>query len=336
MTWEYIIPGLGQPSDESFQVTACALVTVGVAVTPRPTRSSVMAWSCAGVTWVGVPDGLFMGGMVGNGGRDPDADGELIGPPWTVQPASSITETAAAVMMVAGRMGVLLFSIKGNRASVDTTGGSRWSAKGVRMSLSVERISVGSMDNNVYLVTDSASGERLLVDAAADRDAIASLVGGGNLRWLLTTHSHHDHIGALAAVATAHPEATVICGDADADAVSAATGVLIGHRLHDGDTVALGGFALDVIGLRGHTVGSVALAVPVDGVVNLITGDSLFPGGVGNTGHDPVRFASLLGDVTARIFDRYDDVTIVWPGHGRPTTLGAERPHLDEWRARGW
>ena len=204
------------------------------------------------------------------------------------------------------------------------------------MTLGIEHRSVGPMDNNAYLVTDPVSGERLLIDAAAEPDAVADLVGDGRLRWLLTTHSHHDHIGALAATAAAHPEATIVCGDADADAISAATGVPIGHRLHDGDTLSLGEHVLDVIGLRGHTVGSVALAVPIGPVVNLFTGDSLFPGGVGNTNRDPVRFASLLGDVVARIFDRYDDATVVWPGHGLPTTLGAERPHLEEWRARGW
>jgi glyoxylase-like metal-dependent hydrolase (beta-lactamase superfamily II) len=204
------------------------------------------------------------------------------------------------------------------------------------MALSVRQRSVGPMDNNVYLVTDEDSGERLLIDAAAEPDAIASLLGDGPVRWLLTTHSHHDHVGALAAVASAHPEAIVLAGEADADAIAAATGVPLGHRLHDGDTIALGGHTLDVIGLRGHTVGSVAVAADVDGVVNLFTGDSLFPGGIGNTNRDPVRFATLLGDVTVRIFDRYDDATVVWPGHGLPTTLGAERPHLDEWRARGW
>jgi len=68
----------------------------------------------------------------------------------------------------------------------------------------------------------------------------------------------------------------------------------------------------------------------------LFTGDSLFPGGLGNTQRDPQRFASLLADVVDRIFDAYPDETVVWPGHGEPTTLGAERPHLDEWRSRGW
>jgi glyoxylase-like metal-dependent hydrolase (beta-lactamase superfamily II) len=203
------------------------------------------------------------------------------------------------------------------------------------------------MDNNVYLVTDQASGERLLIDAAAEPDVIASLLGDGPLRWLLTTHSHFDHIGALADVVAAHPEAIVLAGDADADAISAATGVPVSHRLRDGDTIALGEHTLDVIGLRGHTVGSVAIAARIpggpagaansgEGLVNLFTGDSLFPGGVGNTDHDPVRFASLLGDVTVRIFERYDDDTVVWPGHGLPTTLGAERPQLDDWRVRGW
>ncbi len=204
------------------------------------------------------------------------------------------------------------------------------------MTLSVQQRSVGPMDNNAYLVTDSDSGERLLIDAAAEPGAVGALIGDAPVRWLLSTHSHHDHIGALAATVVAHPEATVLAGADDADAITAATGVPINRRLVDGDTIPLGEYNLAVIGLRGHTPGSVAVAVPINGVVNLFTGDSLFPGGVGNTDRDPARFSSLLADVSVRIFDRYNDATVVWPGHGLPTTLGTERPHLDEWRARGW
>ncbi|MGV8909940.1 MAG: MBL fold metallo-hydrolase [Propionicimonas sp.] len=205
--------------------------------------------------------------------------------------------------------------------------------------LAIRRIAVSGMNNNVYLLTSRASSEQLLIDAAADPDAIAALLAdaGGQLRYLLTTHSHRDHIGALAAVAAAHPEAEALAGDADAAAITASTGVPIARRLAHGDVIDLGGLQLAVIALRGHTPGSVALAYNGPGAApHLFTGDSLFPGGVGNTGRDPQRFASLLADVEARVFDAYPDDAVVWPGHGLPTTLGAQRPHLAEWRWRGW
>jgi len=204
--------------------------------------------------------------------------------------------------------------------------------------LAIRRISVSGMDNNVYLLT-AGTGDQLLIDAAAEPDAIAALLvsAPGTLGCVLTTHSHHDHIGALAAVTAAHPEAETLAGTADADQITAATGVPIARRLRDGDVVRLGDLELGVIGLRGHTPGSVALACTGPGAApQLFTGDSLFPGGVGNTQRDPQRFASLLADVTERIFLAFPDETVVWPGHGLPTTLGAERPHLQEWRARGW
>lgn len=201
----------------------------------------------------------------------------------------------------------------------------------------IRRIAVSGMDNNVYLVT-SLTGDQLLIDAAAEPDAIAELLasGPGTLRGVLTTHSHHDHIGALAVVAASHPDAETLAGDADADAITAATGVAITRRLRDGDRVALGGLELAVIGLRGHTPGSVALAHTAPGTApQLFTGDSLFPGGTGRT-TTPEAFRSLIRDVEELIFDAFPDNTVVWPGHGKPTTLGAERPHLSDWRARGW
>ncbi len=209
--------------------------------------------------------------------------------------------------------------------------------------LVVRTIVVGDMANNAYLLT-AADGDQLLIDAAAEPDAIEALLASAapdaarpRLRYLVTTHSHHDHIGALAAVAAAHPDADTLAGDADADAITSATGVRIDRRLHDGDVVDLGGLGLAVIGLRGHTPGSVAIAcTPSGAAAQVFSGDSLFPGGVGNTGRDPQRFASLLADVTARLFERYPDNTVVRPGHGLPTTLGAERPQLEEWRRRGW
>jgi glyoxylase-like metal-dependent hydrolase (beta-lactamase superfamily II) len=104
-----------------------------------------------------------------------------------------------------------------------------------------------------------------------------------------------------------------------------------------GDTVAVGSCTLEVIALRGHTPGSIALLYDdPHGHPHLFTGDSLFPGGVGNTFGDEGAFASLIDDVEERIFQRLPDETWFYPGHGNDSTLGAERPHLGEWRERGW
>jgi glyoxylase-like metal-dependent hydrolase (beta-lactamase superfamily II) len=108
--------------------------------------------------------------------------------------------------------------------------------------------------------------------------------------------------------------------------------------LAGGDTVRIGELSFEVIHLRGHTPGSVALALEgpaTGGVTQLFTGDCLFPGGVGKT-WQPGDFDQLLDDVTTRVFDVYDDTTVVYPGHGDDTTLGAERPSLATWRERGW
>lgn len=209
--------------------------------------------------------------------------------------------------------------------------------------LVLRTIAVSEMDNNVYLLT-AAGGDQLLIDAAAEPEAIEALLASAAddadapvLRLLLTTHSHRDHLGALAALVSAHPAAQTLAGAADADQITAASGVPIARTLRHGDVLTLGGLDLDVIGLRGHTPGSVALAyAPAGAPVQVFTGDSLFPGGVGNTGRDPQRFHSLFSDVVSRIFEVYPDDAVVWPGHGLPTTLGAERPHQGEWEARGW
>jgi glyoxylase-like metal-dependent hydrolase (beta-lactamase superfamily II) len=201
--------------------------------------------------------------------------------------------------------------------------------------LTIRKASVGTMANNVYLLTCAHTGAQLLIDAADEPERIMSLLreGGGRLDTIVTTHRHWDHHRALAQVVATTNPATTAAGAADADALP----VTPTRRLAHGDTLEFGDITLDVIHLRGHTSGSVALAYDdPQGHTQLWTGDSLFPGGVGNVEKDPERFASLLGDVQTRIFDVYDDDTWVYPGHGADTTLGAERPHLQEWRQRGW
>lgn len=200
--------------------------------------------------------------------------------------------------------------------------------------LTIRKISVSAMHNNVYLLTCSATGAQLLIDAAHDPALIQTLIaeGTGRLDAIVTTHQHWDHTRALAEIVAATGARTSAGAD-DADALPVPPDV----RLSDGDTVTFGEITLDVIHLRGHTPGSVALSYPdPDGHAHIFTGDSLFPGGVGNTKNEGQSFESLYADVTSRIFDRYDDDTWIYPGHGADTTLGVERPHLAEWRERGW
>lgn len=193
---------------------------------------------------------------------------------------------------------------------------------------------VGPTDNVAYLLTCRATSAQLLVDAAADPEALLALVRegdpAGRLDLVVTTHRHPDHVGALEAVVAA-TGATTAAGTLDADALP----VAVDRRLEDGDVVEVGELRLLVRHLRGHTPGSVALVLR-GSPDRVFTGDSLFPGGVGNTRGDAGDFTSLLDDVTARLFDELGDDTVVHPGHGAPTTLGAERPHLADWRARGW
>jgi glyoxylase-like metal-dependent hydrolase (beta-lactamase superfamily II) len=212
----------------------------------------------------------------------------------------------------------------------------------------IRKASVGPTDNNAYLLTCRASRSQLLIDAADDPDRLLELVreGSGSARvdLLVTTHRHADHHRALESVVAVTGAPTA----AGADDV-AGIGVPTRRRLHHGDVLAVGHLTLEVVALRGHTPGSVALAYrepdrpsphhgadSVPGRVHLFTGDSLFPGGVGSTQGDAARFTQLLDDVVERVFDRFDDLTWVYPGHGADTTLGAERPHLREWRRRGW
>lgn len=213
----------------------------------------------------------------------------------------------------------------------------------------IRKLAVGPSDNNAYLLTCRRSGAQLLVDAAAEPDHLLELVREGSpsarLDLVVTTHRHLDHTRALASLGTT-TGAPLAAGAPDADAITETTGAAISRPLHDGDTLVVGHLTIEVIGLRGHTPGSVTLAYrepehasapeAVPGRVHLFTGDSLFPGGVGSTSNDPDRFALLYADVTEKLFDRFDDATWVYPGHGADTTLGAERPHLDEWRERGW
>ena len=198
--------------------------------------------------------------------------------------------------------------------------------------LRITKASVGPMDNNAYLLQCVATDELLLIDAASEPEVLLGLLGGQDLTTIVTTHRHRDHWDALEAVVGA-TRATTVAGADDVEGIPVATD----RPVSDGDVVEVGRCRLEVIHLVGHTPGSIALLYDdPTGAPHLWTGDSLFPGGVGNTRGNKENFASLLGDVETKIFARLPDETWVYPGHGQDTTLGNERPHLGEWRARGW
>lgn len=198
--------------------------------------------------------------------------------------------------------------------------------------LTVSKLAVGPFDNNAYLLRCTETGEGLLIDAAAEPDRLLALIGDQPLGAIVTTHQHGDHWQALEQVAKV-TGAQVIAHPLDAPALPVPAGRTVEH----GDTIPLGRVSLEVIHLRGHTPGSIALLYDGgEAGTHLFTGDSLFPGGVGNTWKDAERFNQLYDDVVTRVFDRLPDETWVYPGHGKDTTLGAERPSLPEWKARGW
>lgn len=197
--------------------------------------------------------------------------------------------------------------------------------------LTITKLSVGPTDNNAYLLRCQRTDEQVLIDAANEPDRLLSVAGSDGLARVITTHRHGDHWQGLAAVVEA-TGAETIAGVADAPEIPVATTRPVQH----GDSVAVGDCALEVIHLVGHTPGSIALLYDdPSGTPHLFTGDSLFPGGPGKTA-DRESFDSLMNDLDALVFGRLPDETWFYPGHGDDSTLGAERPHLGEWRERGW
>src|SRR5262245_18976694 len=197
--------------------------------------------------------------------------------------------------------------------------------------LVITKLSVGPMDNNAYLLRCPSTGDQLMIDAANDSDRLVELIGNGGLATVGTTHRHADHWQGLEDVVAA-TGATSLAHPADAPEIPGVT-----RTVADGDVISVGDANLEVIHIVGHTPGSIALLYrDPGGTPHLWTGDSLFPGGVGNTQGDDERFTSLINDVEHKLFDRLPDDTWFYPGHGKDSTLGRARPAGPEWRARGW
>jgi glyoxylase-like metal-dependent hydrolase (beta-lactamase superfamily II) len=199
--------------------------------------------------------------------------------------------------------------------------------------LTIAKLAVGPVNNNAYLLRCTETGEGLLIDAADEPARLRELIEfeGPAVSAILTTHRHGDHWQALAEIAEV-AGAAIYAGEDDADELP----VAVDERLSQGDEFTVGDLSMEIIYLRGHTPGSVAVLYrDPSGTPHLFTGDSLFPGGPGRT-TNPADFTSLMDDLEARVFGTLPDETWFYPGHGDDSTLGAERPHLAEWRARGW
>ena len=196
--------------------------------------------------------------------------------------------------------------------------------------LIISKLAVGPMDNNTYLLRCRATGQQLLIDAAAEPSRILDLVGPDGLQTIVTTHAHPDHWQALAEV-RATTGARSVMHEIDA----AVVGDLVDATVSDGDVIEVGECRLKVIHLVGHTPGAIALLYDdPEGQPHVFSGDCLSPGGVGKTWSD-ADFDSLFAGVRDRLFVLPDE-TWVYPGHGNDTTIGAERPSLPDWEARRW
>ena len=196
--------------------------------------------------------------------------------------------------------------------------------------LTVTKLSVGPFDNNVYLLTDPETGEALLVDAANEAERLLDLLEGLRLVGVVTTHRHPDHIQALTAVLKAH-DVWNRAHPADADDIAGQVGVRPDRPLEHGDTIRVGRFDVEVLHTPGHTEGSISFRPPSSQV---LTGDALFPGGVGKT-VGRAAFEQAIESAERHLLSLPGD-TRVSPGHGDDTEVARELPQLDEWRARGW
>jgi glyoxylase-like metal-dependent hydrolase (beta-lactamase superfamily II) len=188
------------------------------------------------------------------------------------------------------------------------------------------KLEVGSMENNCYVLIDPPTREALIVDAAWEPERILEAVEGLKVQRILTTHGHFDHQDALEPVRTSLGIPGGI-GEADAELLKVTPDFLI----KDGDRFRFGGQEVVSLHTPGHTPGATCFLIGK----HLFTGDTLFPGGPGNTKKDPVRFAQIIESIRSRLFTLPNE-TVVYPGHGLDTTIGTEKPHLQEWIDRGW
>ncbi len=191
----------------------------------------------------------------------------------------------------------------------------------------VHRVVVGPLENNVYIVRCRETGDSLLIDAANEHDLLLELCRDLHVGQVVETHGHWDHIQAVEAVRDAGIDVAVTRADAS---------MLPSYDqiLEDESVIRVGRLQVATIATPGHTPGSMCFAV--EGTPLLFSGDTLFPGGPGNTSFENADFATIITSIEGRLFGAFAPDTLVLPGHGVGTTIGAESPHLDEWVERGW
>jgi glyoxylase-like metal-dependent hydrolase (beta-lactamase superfamily II) len=194
--------------------------------------------------------------------------------------------------------------------------------------LEVHKLVVGPVDNNVFVVRCRATGEAVLIDAANEHERLFQLCTSLGVRRVLETHGHWDHIQAVPALREAGYEVAVTALDAPR-----LKDVGYDVFLDDKEVIEVGRLRLHAVHTPGHTEGSICFQV--EGTPLLFTGDTLFPGGPGNTSFEGGDFDTIIRSINDSLF-AFPDATIVLPGHGNDTTIGAERPQLDAWVARGW
>ncbi len=191
----------------------------------------------------------------------------------------------------------------------------------------IHRLVVGPVDNNVFVLRCKQSGEAVLLDAANEHEKLLDLCSRLGVRNVLETHGHWDHIQAVPAVR----EAGISVAVTSADAAMLPSYDLI---LDDDEQLRVGDLRVATLATPGHTPGSICFRV--EGTNLLFTGDTLFPGGPGNTSFEGGDFPTIIRSIEDRIFSTFSPDTLVLPGHGDATTVGNESPHLQEWVDRGW
>ncbi|MGQ0824009.1 MAG: MBL fold metallo-hydrolase [Actinomycetota bacterium] len=190
----------------------------------------------------------------------------------------------------------------------------------------IDKLVVGPFENNVFVVRCKGTGEAAIIDAANEHELLLQVARATGVRRVLTTHGHWDHIQAV----TQMRDAGIDVGVASEDAAMLPS---YDFTIPDDDVIAVGDIRLRTIHTPGHTRGSTSFLM--EGHPVLFSGDTLFPGGPGNTSFEGADFDTIIQSIDRRLFPLAAE-TLVLPGHGLDTTIGTERPHLQEWADRGW
>ena len=193
--------------------------------------------------------------------------------------------------------------------------------------VAIHKLVVGPVDNNVFVVRCKQTGDAALIDAANEHEKLLDLCKALEVRTVLETHGHWDHIQAVPEIRDAGYQVGVTAADAE---------MLPSYDyiLEDASVIEVGRLRLQTIATPGHTPGSMCFLI--EGSPVLLSGDTLFPGGPGATKFPGGNFEQIIESIDRRLFAPLPPETIVMPGHGDDTTIGTERPSLQEWIDRGW